>query len=242
MQRLLVPRETATEQVLDKGYVRLVDYMGSDLSVVNAARVSFEKESEEFSDKDQSLLNYLIRKNEYSPFRHATMTFEVYAPIMVARQWWKYVVGSDHTMEAWNESSRRYVTEAPTYYTPEWRGAPDNKKQGSSGFIHDKLITDRWTYRLLQRQRESIKDYEDAIADGIAPEQARVFLLGYGMYVRWRWTASLQSVMHFLNQRVEESAQYEIQQYAHAVHKLAEELFPISISACPRPNLDESDR
>lgn len=236
---MLTLKSSNQRQVLDKGYVRIVDHMGSDLSVVNAARVSFEKESEEFSDKDQKLLNYLIRKNEFSPFRHATMTFEVYAPLMVARQWWKYVVGSDHRdpITAWNESSRRYVTEEPSYYTPRWRGTPENKKQGSTDFIE----ADEFTHRLAHLQDLTIEAYEEAIEHGIAPEQARVFLLGYGMYVRWRWTASLEGVMHFLNQRVEESAQYEIQQYAHAVYYLAEELYPISISACPRPTSYEEN-
>ena len=78
--------------VLDEGYVRYVDHMGSDLSVVNAARVSYAKESAEFSDKDERLINFLVRNKEYSPFRHAALTFEIYAPLFVARQWWKYTV------------------------------------------------------------------------------------------------------------------------------------------------------
>ena len=91
-----------TIQVLDKGYVRLVDTMGSDLSVVNAARASFAKESLELDQKDVHLIDFLIRENHMSPFRHAFATFEFKAPLMVARQHWKYVVGSDHTMDSWN--------------------------------------------------------------------------------------------------------------------------------------------
>ena len=102
-------------EVLDKGYVRLVDSMGNDLSVVNAARVSFASESKEMSVKDAHLIDFLIRENHMSPFRHAFITFEIKAPMMVARQHWKYVVGSDHTMDSWNESSRRYITSEPEF-------------------------------------------------------------------------------------------------------------------------------
>jgi thymidylate synthase (FAD) len=99
--------------VLDKGYVRLVDHMGSDLTVVNAARASFMKSSDTMRPQDEKLLAYLTREVETEPFRHAQLQFEVYAPLMVARQWWKYAVGSAHLAEdeghAWSESSRRYV-------------------------------------------------------------------------------------------------------------------------------------
>jgi len=118
-------------QVLDKGYVRLVNSMGSDLTVVNAARVSYSKESFELNEKDIRLIKFLAREGHTSPFRHAILQFEIYAPLMVARQWWKYVVGSAHyegtgdSLEAWNESSRRYITEEPQFYIPspgEWQG------------------------------------------------------------------------------------------------------------------------
>ena len=218
---------TERVDVLDHGYVRWVDHMGTDLSVVNAARVSFEKESQKFSDSDLSLMRYLRRKNEWSPFRHAVITFEVYAPLMVARQWWKYVVGSDHTMDAWNESSRRYVTEEPVYYSPEWRATPENKKQGSGELLPNPAASDL----LRIRQEQSIRDYEAAIESGIAPEQARIFLLAYGLYVRWRWTASLQSVLHFISQRLGEGAQSEISAYAEGVQRLTAERFPISSGA-----------
>ena len=105
-------------QIHDKGYVRLVDKLGSDLTPVNAARVSYNKASEDFSEKDEKLLRFLIREKHTSPFRHAVLQFEIYAPLMVARQWWKYIIGSSHqegsqeAMNAWNESSRRYVTES----------------------------------------------------------------------------------------------------------------------------------
>jgi thymidylate synthase (FAD) len=177
------------------------------------------------------LIAFLASHGHTSPFRHATLQFEVYAPLMVARQWWKYVVGGDHTMEAWNESSRRYVTEEPRFYVPsycEWRGAATNSKQGSAGHV-DIAIGEKWTGILdaLVEQGEAL--YEQAMADGICAEQARLFLPAYGMYVRWYWTASLQSVCHFLNQRLNHDAQAEIQAYAKAVYALAKPLFPVSI-------------
>ena len=214
--------------VLDKGYVRLVDHMGTDLSIVNAARVSYAKESTEFSDKDERLIDFLVRNKEYSPFRHVALTFEVYAPLFVARQWWKYTVASTHLDDqiGWNESSRRYVTEEPEFHIPtEWRLAPANKKQGS-GDNADPVTSDNTT-KLLQEYIARGEDlYNQALDTGLAPEQARLFLPAYGMYVRWRWTTSLAAVLHFLDERLEHKAQLEIQNYAKAVRDLIVPLFP----------------
>jgi thymidylate synthase (FAD) len=223
-------------KVLDKGYVRLVNVMGSDLSVVNSARVSYDKESTELSEKDARLIRFLAREGHTSPFRHATLQFEMYAPLMVARQHWKYVVGSDHTMDAWNESSRRYITEEPTFYIPsenEWRSAPENSKQGSGGPLQDVLEYHEMgeLQHVYERHiEESMRLYEKSIELGMAPEQARLFLPAYGMYVRYYWTASLQSVAHFLQQRLAHDSQVEIQAYAKAVKELAEPHFPVSIA------------
>jgi thymidylate synthase (FAD) len=217
---------------LDKGYVRLVNVMGSDLSVANSARVSYDKESTELSEKDARLIRFLAREGHTSPFRHATLQFEMYAPLMVARQHWKYVVGSDHTMDAWNESSRRYITEDPTFYIPgpyEWRSAPENSKQGSGEAIgvHDGRIL---SYELMKYIEEGERLYKEAMEYGACAEQARLFLPAYGMYVRYYWTASLQSVAHFLQQRLAHDSQVEIQEYAKAVKELAEPHFPVSIA------------
>lgn len=218
--------------VLDKGYVRLVDIMGSDLSIINAARASFAKEVSEIKPKDAKLIDFLARENHMSPFRHAFLTFEFKAPLMVARQHWKYVVGSDHTMDSWNESSRRYVTMEPEFYIPkqdEWRLAAEDKKQGSIG------LTDPFTGAVLYKELLEYCDkgeslYNLAMSQGIAPEQARLFLPAYGMYVVYRWSCSLQSVCLFLNQRLAEDSQVEIQKYARAVYILTQPKFPISIS------------
>jgi thymidylate synthase (FAD) len=216
---------------LDHGYVLWIDHMGTDLSVVNAARASYMKESGLFTSDDKRLLNWLWREREMSPFRHATMTFEVYAPLMVARQWFKYVVGSNHDpLLGWNESSRRYVTEEPVYYTPWFNKAPASKKQGSGEPVKVGEQT-FWRLELERLQDETMKMYERAIFAGIAPEQARVFLLGYGLYVRWRWTCSLQGCIHFLTQRLDKKAQSEIREYAEAVYILTAERFPITMKA-----------
>ncbi|WXW92520.1 ThyX-like thymidylate synthase [Streptomyces phage Enygma] len=232
-----------TIDVLDKGYVRLVDSMGSDLSIVNAARVSYAKESDDFSDKDDRLLKFLVREGHLSPFRHAAMTFEVYAPLFVARQWWKYAVASSHLEDqtGWNESSRRYITEEPEFHIPDmtqWRTKPANSKQGSGPALkaysdtwpyHD--AGDFWTMTLQTFINESEKLYNMALEANIAPEQARLFLPAYGMFVRWRWTTSLAAVAHFLAERLEHDAQYEIQQYAKAVNDLIQPIYPRTLEA-----------
>lgn len=221
-------------EVFNKGYVRFVDKLGSDLTPVNAARVSFDKESTELSKADKGLLKYLAKNDHTSPFRHAVLQFEIYAPLMVARQWWKYIIGSSHqegsqeSMNAWNESSRRYVTEKIEFYIPnkdQWRAIPENQKQGSGDILGERL-GEELTKRLLEQIEYGMKNYEWA-AEHVATEMARLFLpSAYGLYVRWYWTASLQSVIHFLSQRMDAHAQVEIQEYAKAVKKLAECEFP----------------
>lgn len=220
-------------EVLDKGYVRLVDTLGTDLTVANAARVSFDKESTELTKQDERIISFLGRHGHTSPFRHAMAQFEVYAPLMVARQWWKYCIGSDHAIDAWNESSRRYVTEEPEFYIPnnaEWRSLPDDKKQGSGPPLSPG-DGEHWTTALENYCRAGEDLYNNATEAGIATEQARLFLPAYGMYVRWRWTASLQSTAHFINQRVAHDAQKEIQDYAKAVYKTVKEQYPTSLDA-----------
>ena len=133
--------EEDLSRVLDHGYVKLISNMGSDIDVVNAARVSYDKEVQELSDKDISLINFLIKHKHDSTLRHCVMTFEVYAPLFVARQWYKHAVSSTHLddQEGWNETSRRYITEEPVFYIPkynEWRSSPDNNKQGSGEIVN----------------------------------------------------------------------------------------------------------
>jgi len=221
--------------VLDKGYVRLVDHMGDDISIVNAARVSFDKESSlkedgSMHERDKKLMQYLVRNKEMSVFRHATLKFELYMPMMAARQYWKYIVASAHISDGvcWNESSRRYITEEPTFYIPEfnmWRGAPENKKQGSGEPI-DERIGAVATQDLIKYIDQGVELYERWIASGVAPEQARLFLPSNGMYVRTRTTMSLAAFLHLLEERLANKAQYENFVYAQAMHDLVQPLFP----------------
>lgn len=244
-----------TIKVLDKGYVTLVDYMGSDLSTVNAARCSYGKRSEKLTEKDIRLIKFLARENHMSPFRHSVLQFEVYSPLMIARQWFKYRVGSAHTedtasnneviftnngdddgfsdpLHARNEASRRYITMTPEFYIPaptEWRSKPENSKQGSGEPLSEELGK-MFTALLINQIDEGMKNYEFALEQGVAPEQARLFIpSAYGLYTAWYWTVSLQGVCHFLNQRLQDDAQSEIRKYAEAVYKLAIEKFPVSV-------------
>lgn len=376
--------------VLDKGYIALVDVMGSDLSVVNAARCSYNKESNDLDEKDEKLIAYLVKNHHDSPLRHASMTFEVYAPLMIARQWWKHVVSSTHVddqlghnesclpgwqkirinnhgkveyrtvdelMDGYNRkwfgrrtrhqlysvettttdlgfardvtkqrpvknrlkeiwytgdkavytfttaygdtfsctanhrvmtpqgytyasdlrvgdrvmqvigqhgyvksrkltdieyagehpvydiemegspnfvtenvvvhNSRRYVTEEPEFYVPEFRGKPANHKQGSEDVLQD-WVKESVKTGLVSHYERSEKLYEEAMDMGVAPEQARLFLPAYGLYVRWRWTASLQAVLNFMTLRLGEGAQHEITQYAVPINEILEEHFPVT--------------
>jgi thymidylate synthase (FAD) len=228
--------------VLDQGYVILEDYMGTDLSPVNDARVSYDKKKDEWSEKEKGLLNFLAREDHTSPFRGSILKFEAYVPLMIARQWWKYIIGSDHSEQPeryhdpftqWNESSRRYITEEPTFYVVEynqWRSKPANSKQGSGEPIDP--ITGRHLTAVLQNSYEvGLNCYNMAMDLGVCPEQARLFLPAYGLYVRFRWTASLQGVAHLVNQRIAKDAQKEFQEYAQAIYDLASCPFPTSMKA-----------
>lgn len=224
------------KKVLDKGYVRLVDTLGDDLTIVNAARVSFNKATDTLREEDERLISYLAKHQHTSPFRHAAIQFEIYAPLMVARQWWKYIIGSAHQdpFTAWNESSRRYVTEEIEFYLPEsdaWRSKPENSKQGSGAPLP--IATGVEAYkRLVDQIEQGMINYNWAIDTGIATEQARLFLpSAYGLMVRWYWTASLQGVSHFINQRTDEHAQWEIREYAEVVKTLSLEKFPNALKA-----------
>lgn len=227
-------------RVLDKGYVRLVDHMGSDISPINAARVSFDKESElvdgVLDSRDVKLINYLVRNNEMAVFRQATVQFEIYMPLMTARQYWKYVVGVANVQDGicLNESSRRYITEIPTFYIPEatqWRAVPENKKQGSSEIPVDPRLGAVATQQLIEYVDRGVELYEYWNSVGFAPEMTRLFLPAYGMYVRCRTTMSLAALIHLLQERMDSHAQGEFQEYARAMRDSVKTLFPESLKA-----------
>jgi thymidylate synthase (FAD) len=221
--------------ILNGGYVRLVDHMGNDLSACKAARASFNKDAPEMNQSEQRLINFLIREKHMSCFRHSAITYQLKVPLFVARQHFKYQVASAHVEDqnGWNESSRRYITQEPEFHIPaniEWRSAPANKKQGSGEPI-DPRIGDVATRDLIAYVDEGVAKYNYYISLGFAPEQARLFLPAYGMFVNYQWTTSLAQVLHFLDEREAHDAQKEIQDVAIAVRRLTEPLFPVTFKA-----------
>ena len=221
--------------VLDHGYVRTISVFGSDIDVVNAARVSFDKEVETLEEKDLSLISFLVKNKHDSCLRHCGISFEIYAPLMVARQWYKHTVSSTHLDDqlGWNESSRRYITENEEFYVPApdaWRSVPENRKQGSAEPVKG-YIGAKYTMKMIRLVEQQERLYREALDDGIAPEQARLLLPAYAMYVRWRWTVSLNALLHFLSLRVDSHAQWEIQQYAKVINDETYQHFPFTTAA-----------
>ena len=207
--------------------------MGSDLSVVNAARarVSFSKESEmiwvedaptmykeTLSDKDKKLIGYLAKHDHWSPFAHASLQFRIKAPIFVARQLVKHQVGL-----VWNEVSRRYVDDTPEFYIPtEWRLKAENKKQGSS----DETIE----YNINGAIEFVTQTYNNLLNADIAPEMARM-VLPQNLYTEWYWSGTLMAFARVCNLRCKPDTQLETQQIAQQIDLLAKEKFPVTWSA-----------
>ena len=203
----------------DNMKVRLIDHMGSDLSVVNAARVSFAKEHKEFDNvADTKLINYLAKHNHWSPFGHGSMQFAISAPVFVARQLVKHQVGL-----VWNEVSRRYVDNEPEFYTPtEWRKSAENKKQGSS----DETVE----YSVLPAYTFAKQCYENMLKMDIAPEMARM-VLPQSMMTEWYWSGTLYAFARVCNLRCKPDAQKETRDVGWGIDKHARELFPASWKA-----------
>jgi len=202
----------------------MIDKMGTDLSVVNAARVSFANTHHKFEkEKDEKLIKYLAKHGHWSPFAHCTMQFHMIAPVFVARQLVKHQVGL-----AWNEVSRRYVDSKVEFYVPkEWRGKADNVKQGSSDEEidinpHSFLINDYM--RLMKSAKWT---YEELLRKGVAPEQARM-VLPQSMMTEWYWTGSLYAFARVCSLRSEKSAQKETQMVVSDIDKTAQQIFPVS--------------
>ena len=235
------------ESVLDKGFVQYVSHMGNDLTVANAARVSFNKESEWdidrvaeqrlissksdydpadlriLSQKDTKLIQYLAKHNHWTPFAHPQITLRVKAPISIRTQLFKHKVGFCE-----NEISRRYVSDDPEVYIPKWRAKPTTgAKQGSEGFINDDYMISREYAECIEK---SLNTYNNLIKDGVAPEQAR-FALPQGTYTEWWWTGSLAAYARVCKLRKDSHAQWEVQQYAEAFSKIIAPLYPMSWSA-----------
>jgi len=192
--------------------VQLLDIMGSDLTVVNAARVSFAAESEEFGSRDKKLIRYLANHNHWTPFAHVQVQFRIKAPVFVARQLVKHQSGL-----VWNEISRRYVDFLPTFHQPEaWRKRADNKKQGSSDESFTGPDGERFDMRYKDLMDKAEAVYDNMIASGVAPEQARM-VLPQSMMTEWYWTGSLAAFARVVQQRISSDAQYECQIIAQKI-------------------------
>ena len=195
--------------------VELIDKMGSDLTVVNAARVSFGKNKEVFEASDERLISFLARHNHWSPFAHCSVQFRIKAPIFVARQLVKHQVGL-----SWNEISRRYVDYEPEYYIPKnWRLRAEDKKQGSSNETVE--------YDIANTIKIANTTYNDMLAKGIAPELARM-VLPQNMMTEWYWTGSLYAFARVCDLRCAEDTQEETRIVADAIDQFCNEEFPYS--------------
>ena len=221
--------------------VTYIDHMGSDLSVVNSARVSFGKRSEALgrsgvagehmtpilNDPDKRLIKYLANHRHMSPFGHAFASFHVKAPIFVARQLVK------HKFLRWNEVSRRYVDDEPEFYYPDvWRGRSEDKKQGSS----DEVVIERTnqadyiTHIDIHLQHEALNTYNKMLKKGVCPEQARM-VLPQSTMTEWYWSGSLDAFSDMCILRCKEDTQFETRIVADQISACMKDLFPIAWGA-----------
>ena len=209
-------------------------HMGNDLTVCNAARVSFGKETEwdyEESDaysfkqhlktKDRKLIQYLAKHKHISPFGHCFASFHIKAPVFVARQLVK------HKFLRWNEISRRYVDSDPEFYEPEWRARAKDKKQGSGGSVEISLDSEMLFHATM---RNALTTYDGLLADGVCPEQARM-VLPQSMMTEWYWSGSLDAWSDMCNLRCKSDTQHETQLVAWDIYYEMKKLFPVSWEA-----------
>jgi thymidylate synthase (FAD) len=241
--------------VLDHGYVRLVTWTppdmvaiteyirnreatggadlleNNDLLAVNAARASFGASKSVLDDKDAKLIKFLTGSTPQhsSPFRHSHVSLEISAPLPIARQWWRHVIGAGTTEEGTphSELSRRYVRGGIQYHIPAvWRSKPENSKQGSGAPV-DEHLQEAAGNVFSEACHNALRAYDFLIEQGIAPEQAR-FVLPQGVYTSWIWTPSIQALANFLVHRLAPDAQHEIREYTKAVDTLVRPLFPLA--------------
>jgi thymidylate synthase (FAD) len=222
--------------------VTYLDHCGSDLTTVNAARVSFGKKSEwdivgwkekveyetrsvytypihALKDADTKLIHYLAKHKHMSPFGHAFASFHVKAPIFVARQLVK------HKFLRWNEISRRYVDDEPEFYVPDvWRGRAEDKKQGSSGEVKIPYMVPH------EFNKSALYEYETLLESGVAPEQARM-VLPQSTMTEWYWSGSLDAFADMCRLRCKDDTQYETRLVADQISVIMEDLFPVSWKA-----------
>jgi thymidylate synthase (FAD) len=207
---------------------QLIDLMGNDLTVVNAARVSMDKWSDEMDDRDAKLIGYLAKHNHWTPFAHPQATFLITAPIFVARQLAKHQIGL-----VWNEVSRRYVDTPPEYWLPHglhWRDRPQGSiKQGSGD---GRIPVDDRTIQLLE---SALVEYHRLVSVGVAPEMARA-VLPLACYTQWHWTGSLYAFSRVYKLRTDSHAQHETGVIAQRIGEQLAKHFPVSWSALTGDN------
>lgn len=225
--------------VLDHGFVTLIDSLGSDLTVVNAARVSFGKRKAQLDEADEKLIRYLAKHQHWSPFRHVQLQFHCKVPEFVARQWYKHVVGIAYSEggatavdHAWNEVSMRYVDASDfDFYLPQGgfrQQSPSNRQASMDETVAD---PENRLHEAYQHQcQQALRLYHELVDKGVAKEQARG-VLPLSIYTEFYWTASLQAVTNFIKLRTHEGAQYEIRGYANALETLTRQVVPVAYEA-----------
>ncbi|MFM7469029.1 MAG: FAD-dependent thymidylate synthase [Vampirovibrionales bacterium] len=230
--------------VLEQGFVTLLDTLGNDLTVVNAARVSFGKRKDHLEAQDVKLIDYLAKHKHWSPFRHVQLQFHCKVPEFIARQWYKHVVGIAYSEggardidHAWNEISLRYVDAgAFDFYVPQVfrKQSPSNKQASMDETLNPVLASGHTGIEALQAHAQGcFKLYQELVASGVAKEQARM-ILPLSIFTEFYWTTSLQAVVNFLKLRLHEGSQYEIRCYAQALEKLVRQVAPESVDALMR--------
>ena len=219
------------KEVLDKGFVEVIDSLGTDLTVVNSARVSFGKRHTKYTDGDRKLVRFLAKYKHFSPFRHMIVQFHLKAPEFVMRQWYKHVVGIETTSSsstkdhAWNEISGRYVPVEDYYYPQYFRKQSEDNKQASEGEIEDQ----KQGYFLWEKGLHQVQEtYKELLELGVAKEQARA-ILPLSQYTEVYWTASFQAIMNFIELRNEKTAQWEIHQYAKIIKEMMYDIYPETV-------------
>lgn len=210
-------KTAATIEVLDKGFVRLVEFLGGDQGVVAAARVSYGGSSKG-EEQDRRLINYLLRHSHLTPFEHAVLKFHVSTPIFVARQWFR------HRFAAYNEISYRYTEVKDEFYIPaQWRKQDLKNKQGSSAGpeLDQKALTEIF----FSQVESALAAYRKMVEGGVAREMARM-VLPVNLYTQFYWTVNARSLMNFLALRADSHAQWEIQRYAEALASIFSDKMP----------------
>jgi thymidylate synthase (FAD) len=218
--------DTRTIEVLDHGFVRLDEAMASDLSVVNAARVSFARRKEELDDSDRGLIRFLLRERHGTPFEHNAFRFHIRAPIFVVREWMRHRVGS------FNEFSMRYAKATDDFYLPD---ADDVRTQvgkpGSYSFEPvEPDLAENARQELQAVYEAAYAAYERLVEQGVARELARA-VMPVGVYTEFYWTVNARSLMNFVSLRAAETAQREIRRYAEACERFLAEEMPITYEA-----------